>query len=73
MCGFFPLPIGLLVEPNRGAFSRLVNSGKRRRSSACNVCLAVHNYPQVMKFDSADVYGGVIGDKLSIFMRKKYV
>ena len=54
---------GLLVEPNKGAFRKLLVRGKRKASVAANVCLSVHKYPEVMTFDSADVYGGVVGKR----------
>ena len=52
---------GLLVEPNRRAFRSLVTRGGRRNATAANVCLAVHKWAESMAFDSADVFGGVIG------------
>jgi len=56
---------GLLVEPNRAAFGKLVVNGRRKgAAAAANVCLSVHKYPEVMTFDSADVFGGVLGEEL---------
>ena len=48
---------GLLVEPNSGAYQQLV--GRRRRAHCVRSCLAVTPHPDIVTFDSADVFGGI--------------
>lgn len=48
---------GLLVEPNSAAFKGLVK--KNRKSHSIHSCLSVTPYPDIVEFDSADVFGGI--------------
>ena len=48
---------GLLVEPNSGAYQQLV--GRRRRAHCVHSCLALTPHPDIVTFDSADVFGGI--------------
>ena len=48
---------GLLVEPNSGAYQQLV--GRHRRAHCVHSCLAVTPHPDIVTFDSADVFGGI--------------
>ena len=54
---------GLLVEPNKKAFNELLQ--KRRKSHSIHACLSIAKFPKEMIFDSADVFGGVIGGDLT--------
>ncbi len=51
------------MEANRLAFKTMVLRGKRKRSVAANVCLSIYRFPRKMNFDSADVFGGVVGEQ----------
>ena len=48
---------GLLVEPNSRAYQQLV--GRHRRAHCAHSCLAVTPHPDIVTFDSADVFGGI--------------
>ena len=48
---------GLLVEPNSGAFKKLVT--RNRRAYSVHSCLSVTSHPDIVEFDSADVFGGI--------------
>jgi len=48
---------GLLVEPNRGAYDLLV--AKKRNAHSISSCLATNGYAERVRFDSADVFGGI--------------
>lgn len=48
---------GLLVEPNSGAFKKLIT--RNRRSYSVHSCLSVTSHPDIVEFDSADVFGGI--------------
>jgi len=48
---------GLLVEPNSAAFKGLVK--KNRKCHAAHSCLSVTPHPDIVEFDSADVFGGI--------------
>lgn len=50
---------GLLVEANPKAYKQLL--GKKRRSFSINACLALNDYPELVDFDGADVFGGIEG------------
>ena len=51
---------GLLVEPNSKAYSDLIS--KNRKAYSINSCLSVDNYPSEVTFESADVFGGIVGE-----------
>jgi len=51
---------GLLVEPNKDAYQGLLR--KQRKAWSINCCLSIHKYPEMMKFDAADVFGGVVAE-----------
>jgi len=48
---------GLLVEPNKPIYDILV--GKERNAFSINCCLATDKHAQMVKFDTADVYGAI--------------
>ena len=48
---------GLLVEPNSGAFKKLVT--RNRKAFSVHSCLSVTPHPDIVEFDSADVFGGI--------------
>ena len=48
---------GLLVEPNSGAFKKLVT--RNRKAYSIHSCLSVTSHPDIVEFDSADVFGGI--------------
>ena len=48
---------GLLVEPNTKAYGELLT--KKRKSHSINSCLSLTSHPDLVTFDSADVYGGI--------------
>ena len=48
---------GLLVEPNSGAFKKLVT--RNRKAYSVHSCLSVTSHPDIVEFDSADVFGGI--------------
>ena len=48
---------GLLVEPNSGAFNKLVT--RNRKAHSVHSCLSVTAHPDIVEFDSADVFGGI--------------
>ena len=48
---------GLLVEPNSRAYQQLV--GRHRRAHCVHSCLALTPHPDIVTFDSADVFGGI--------------
>ena len=52
---------GLLVEANGNAFKNLTL--KHRKSWSIHSCLSVHDYPEKVRFDSADVFGGIVKNK----------
>lgn len=53
---------GLLVEPNKEAYRGLLK--KQRKAWSVNCCLSIHKYPEMMTFDAADVFGGVVADEV---------
>ncbi len=48
---------GLLVEPNPQAYKEL--RAKNRNAISLNACFSVTNRPEKVKFDGADVFGGI--------------
>ena len=48
---------GLLVEPNTKAYGELLT--KKRKSHSINSCLSLSSHPDLVTFDSADVFGGI--------------
>jgi len=48
---------GLLVEPNRGVYQKLL--GKKRNAHSINSCLSIKGYAEKVKFDTADVFGAI--------------
>ena len=65
-----PLPIGLLIEPNRNTFGKLLK--KNRKAIHINSCVSTSRQPQKVKFlnPHMDQLGGVIGNSIQIFYIK---
>jgi len=62
---------GLLVEPNLGVYQQLL--GKQRNAHTVNSCLSPDRKAQKVRFDTADVFGGIDdGDKYLEMKRNKW-
>jgi len=48
---------GLLIEPNLGVYQQLL--GKQRNAHTINSCLSPNRKAQKVRFDTADVFGGI--------------
>jgi len=48
---------GLLVEPNKGVYKKLIE--KKRNAHSINCCLSIKGYAEKVKFDTADVFGAI--------------
>eukprot|EP00090_Calanus_glacialis_P003721 TRINITY_DN12746_c0_g1_i7.p1 TRINITY_DN12746_c0_g1~~TRINITY_DN12746_c0_g1_i7.p1 ORF type:complete len:286 (+),score=67.91 TRINITY_DN12746_c0_g1_i7:32-889(+) len=53
---------GLLVEPNKGAFTVL--QGKQRNTHSINSCLSTNRYAEQVEFKSDDVFGRIVDNSL---------
>ena len=56
---------GLLVEANPDSYSRLL--GARRKVFSVGQCLSTKTRPEVVDFDAAGIFGGIMRDGRNIF------
>jgi hypothetical protein len=57
---------GLLVEANPDVYSHLLATN--RKSFSVGQCLSTKNRPEVVLFDAADIFGGILRDGESTFL-----
>ena len=64
---FVLFKIGLLIEPNKNSFKKLLN--KNRNAIHINSCLSSDKKPQKVSFLTPDLdqLGGVVGNNISVF------
>ena len=53
-----PILLGLLVEANPANYERLLTA--RRKSFSVGHCLSTKDRPEVVMFDGADIFGGIL-------------